>query len=75
MIDGKNRIRDIARMIYRNSDYRCGQCFGKDQVCPDFRKALTLSEEEKSRWPTEGDAFFIREHGMSRERFDFIHQK
>ena len=33
-----------------------GECFGKKEICPDYKHSPSVSEKEKENWPTYGDA-------------------
>lgn len=50
-------------------EYKNGNCFGKSQICDDFRLAPEISKEELDRWPKNGSVsksksnkFLIREY-------------
>ena len=59
---------------YRNKcencmEYKNGNCFGKSQICDDFKISPIISNEEINRWPKNGsvtrsksDKFIIREY-------------
>ena len=37
-----------------------GDCFGKQQVCDDYKYAPPMTEEKKQQWPKYGDATAFR---------------
>lgn len=47
-------------------EYKKSECFGKQQLCEDFRYAPNMDDEKRKTWPKFGDATFLRIHGRHR---------
>ena len=43
-----------------------GDCFGKDNICEDYRYAPDMDDEKRKNWPKYGDATFFRMHGYKK---------
>ena len=42
---------------------KSGECFPRKEICDDYEPSFKVSEDERSSWPTMGDASRFRERG------------
>ena len=47
-------------------EYKKSECFGKPQICEDFRYSPDMDDEKRKNWPKYGDASYFRMHGHRR---------
>ena len=39
---------------------RRGDCFGRSEICEDFKSVPSITIEEKNNWPKYGDATYYK---------------
>lgn len=61
-------------------EYKNGNCFGKKQICDDFRLSPEISKEEMNNWPKDGtvsklksNTFFIREYDDMYNKYNEVY--
>lgn len=56
-------------------DYKNGNCFGKSQICDDYRHSPEISNEEKNRWPKNGSVSQSRSNKSLIREYDDMYNK
>lgn len=60
-------IQEEKSLTCRNClEYKKSDCFGKPQICEDFRYSPDMDDEKRKNWPKYGDASYFRMHGHRR---------